>query len=126
MNAESNLKSIDDLRAWLESMGVTTQGLLIVAAVAALLFVLSLREVLSWYLKVQHMRSEIRAMSAQVSEMQKSLEQMREMLMLQVTTPSNEDSIPEVVKFDAESAASGASEDKKSATEPGKRFSFDH
>ena len=72
MNAESNLKSIDDLRAWLEAMGVTTQGLLIVAAVATLLFVLSLREVLSWYLKVQHLRSEIRAMSAQVSEMQKS------------------------------------------------------
>lgn len=118
MNAENTVNSISDLRAWLDSMGVTPQGLAITALIATVIFIFSLREVLSWYLKVQHLRSDMRQMRAQMTEMQKSVEQMREMLLLKATTP---DELPAVDETPAQKQTS----DETPATDS-KRFNFDH
>lgn len=116
MNAEDTFNSISDLRAWLEGVGVTTQGLVIVALMAAVFFIFSLREVLSWYFKVQHLRSEVRQVRNQVNELQKSLEQMHGLLLAKTTTPIENETTAEMQTASSSPAV----------TSDSKRFNFDH
>ncbi len=119
MSFENVMQLIEGLRAELERMGVTTQVLAIVAVIAAVFFLISFREVLSWFLKVPQLRNEIRAQRAQIAEMQKSLEQMRDMLLVQVTTPDETEPPPASV---AKATADELDQDEA----PSKRFTFDH
>lgn len=67
------LNSVADLRAKLETYHFTTSGLLIVAALAAVGFIFSAREVLGWFLRTNHLRDEVRALRAQVDSLERSL-----------------------------------------------------
>lgn len=116
MNAEDTFNSISDLRAWLEGLGVTTQGLVIVALMAAVFFIFSLREVLSWYFKVQHLRSEVRQMRDQMHALQKSLDHMHDLLLAKETTPVVSETPVETQTASSSPAVSSES----------KRFNFDH
>lgn len=81
MSIESVLLLLDELRTALERMGVTTQVLAITGLIAGAFFVFSFREVLSWFLKIAQLRGEIRAQREQVNQMQKSLEDLRQVLL---------------------------------------------
>lgn len=74
------LKATQEFRSQLESWGVTTDYLIYVGLGAFLLFIVSLREVLGWYLRTNALRAEIRVLGEQVYQMQQSLDQIRDHL----------------------------------------------
>ena len=80
MSIDEILQMIQDLRSQLELLGVTKEGLWFAAGAASLLFMLSLREVLSWYFKVNRVRDEIMGLRAQIAELQNSVNATRELL----------------------------------------------
>ena len=88
MNIETVLNVVENLRATLERWGVTTEFLVACALIASFLFFLSLREVLVWYPKIPQMRAEMRAMRAQIAELQWTLNKMREELPKEVEAPA--------------------------------------
>ena len=78
MNLDENLRSIQDLRAQLALWGITNHWLLIAGGVGLILFFFSLREVLSWYLRMQQVRDEVRELRAQMQVMQNTLNETRD------------------------------------------------
>jgi hypothetical protein len=118
MNIENLLQISEDLRTALERMGVTTQGLLIAFAIAILFFIFSLREVISWFMKIPQLRGEIRSQRKQIGEMQKSLEHLRDMLLAQTAAGNTEEFDKDEDRLKKKEALTTA--------DGGKRFNFDH
>src|SRR5688500_15496579 len=69
MNIEYVLKVIQDLRAGIDQWGVTTETLIAVAGLAAVMFILSLREVLTWFLRVQALRDDVKHLRREIAEL---------------------------------------------------------
>lgn len=115
MTVETFLQMTEEFRAALDRMGVTTQGLLVAFLIAGIFFLFSLREVISWFMKVPQLRSEIRSQRKQIGEMQKGLEQLRDMLLAQTAAGKTAED------FDKEDSSDSK---KKEALD--KRFNFDH
>jgi hypothetical protein len=90
MDIDKVLQTIQDIRSQLEVLGVTNQGLWFVGGAAALLFVLSLREVIAWYFKVNQVRDEVRELRSQMIVMHRMLKETRDM----VVYPNNLPSVP--------------------------------
>ena len=107
MNIETVLNVVESLRATLERWGVTTEFLVACALIASLLFFLSLREVLVWYFKIPQMRAEMRALKAQIAQLQWTLNKMRDEAVAEVEAP----------------AGLAPKEEPKA---PSKSFQFDH
>jgi len=84
-NVDEVLQRVQDLRSQLEVMGITSQGLWAVGAIAALLFIFSLREVLTWYFRMNLVRDEVRELRAQLVIMNRAIMETRDMLI----NPSN-------------------------------------
>jgi len=80
INVDEILQMVQDLRSQLEVWGVNSQGLWFVGGAAALLFILSLREVLTWYFRVNQVRDEVRELRSQMIVMTKMLQETRDML----------------------------------------------
>jgi hypothetical protein len=74
------LMAVQDTSSRLELMGISNDKLWIAGGVALLLFIISLREVLSWFLRVQQVRDEVRGLRKQMNEMQTMLADTRELL----------------------------------------------
>lgn len=117
MNLADLLQIIQGLRAQLENMGITAQSLWIALAVALVFFVLSLREVASWYLRVSQVRSEVRALRAELMTMQKTLDEVRGFLQ---SGAAAEDAVEKADEAEAES------ESRKPDSSGSHRFRFDH
>jgi hypothetical protein len=116
MNLVDMLQAVQDFRAQLGDWGVTSQGLWLIGTVAILLFVISLREVLSWYLRVQQVRDEVRSLRAQMTALQKTLDETRALML------ENFDKIIE----EENTATPGAPEAVKPDSSGPNRFRFDH
>ncbi|MGE3684153.1 MAG: hypothetical protein AB7G93_20725 [Bdellovibrionales bacterium] len=80
MNFTSILSGIQDVRTQLDSWGVSTNHLILIAGVALIFMVFSLREVLTWYLRVHHLRAEVREMRSQLEELHRLVSQNQELL----------------------------------------------
>jgi hypothetical protein len=80
MNVDQILQSIQDFRSQLEVWGITSEALWFLGAAAGLLFLLSLLEVSSWYFRVNQVREEIREMRGQVANLQRSMDETRDLL----------------------------------------------
>ena len=72
---ESVLTWISDLRSQLGDWGVTNQALIAAAVVASIFALLSLREVLLWFLKIEHLRGEVKALRSEIRGLKAALEQ---------------------------------------------------
>lgn len=79
MSAEKWIEALNylqEFRSQLEVWGVTNEFLFIVASISGIIFLFSLREVLGWFLRVPHLRSEIRSLNKQLAEAQRLLTEM--------------------------------------------------
>ncbi len=117
MNFAEMLQMIQGLRDQLETLGVTPQGLWIALGVAFVLFVFSLREVASWYLRVNQVRSEVRALRAELMTVQKTLEEVRGFLQAGAAA---DEATEKADKAETES------DSRKPDSSGSHRFRFDH
>lgn len=81
LNLDLILQSVQDFRSQLEFWGVNNEALLVVAGVAAVLFILSLREVVTWYFRVNQVRDEVRELREQVASLQQMMQETRDFLL---------------------------------------------
>jgi len=118
MNIENALSFIQNFRAQLETLGITAEFLMVVGFFALVLFLLSLREVAGWFLRIGPLRQEIRSLKKQYEELQLSLDLIRDSLL----------------RMENEAAVTPAAEShpvkpvpEQAGEAPGaKRFTFDH
>jgi hypothetical protein len=107
------LDQIQDLRAHLETWGVTYEILFGLGAAAFALFLISLREIVVWYLRISQLHAQMQQLSRQLSQIQSSVDQ------VQTSRPEKpvfEESLPREREDEAEMASAGAR----------KKFSLDH
>lgn len=107
MNLQFVLEALQNLRTRIDAWGLTTESLWIAAAVAAVFFLLSFREVITWFLKMSHLREELRELREENAAMRTSIDQIHALLAVQEST--------------AEVPAAAAK-----AVEAPKRFPLDH
>jgi len=88
INVDEILQMVQDFRSQLEVMGITNQGLWAVAGIAAILFILSLREVMTWFFRINHVRAEVRALRSQMAVMTRMLKDTQDMLINPVNVPT--------------------------------------
>jgi hypothetical protein len=62
------LRDIQEARARVELWGVNVRMLAIIAGVAFIVFMISLREILAWYLKINALRRELRELREELAE----------------------------------------------------------
>jgi hypothetical protein len=74
------LQLIQDFRSQLDTWGVNSETLMVVGGIAALLFILSLREVATWYFRINQVRDEVRELRAQLLVMHKMVAETRDYL----------------------------------------------
>lgn len=77
LKLEALLTWVADLRAQLGDWGITNQMLIAAAVVATIFALLSLREVLLWFLKVEHLRGEVKAMRTEIHSLKGMIEHMQ-------------------------------------------------
>lgn len=80
INLDEILQMIQDLRSQLDVWGVNNETLMITGGIAAILFILSLREVVTWYFRVNQVRDEVRELRSQMIVMQKMIMETRDFL----------------------------------------------
>ena len=78
MNLDDILQLVQDFRSQLEVWGVTSEALMVVGGIAALFFILSLREVTTWFFRVNQVRDEVRELRSQLIDLQRVLEETRD------------------------------------------------
>lgn len=69
MTIETLLEAIQNFRSSIDQWGVTAETLLAVAFLATVMFVLSLREVATWFLRVHSLRDEVRSLRKDIAEL---------------------------------------------------------
>lgn len=80
IDMNSVLSTVANFRSTLEDLGVTTQMLLIAAVVSSLISLLSLREILIWFLKLNSLKDEVGKLRLEVRELRNSMENMQSLL----------------------------------------------
>jgi hypothetical protein len=78
LNVDEILQMVQDFRSQLSVWGVNSEGLLVIGFVAAVLFVFSLREVVTWFFRVNQVRDEVRELRSQLILMQETLDEMKD------------------------------------------------
>lgn len=119
LNMDSILQTIQDMRSQLEIWGINTEALLVLGAVASVLFILSLREVTNWYLRVNQMRDEVQALRLQIQSMDATLKEIA--LNLRAPEMTEDTRTPLLGKEDLLKIAEGMRKES-----PAPRFNFDH
>lgn len=99
------LNQIQTWRAELETMGITYDTLVVIGALALAIFLISLREIVVWYLRIGQLHDQMRVMHDQLIYIRKTLEEAK--ILIQMP--------PE----------SGKSEEPVKPAQP-KKFSLDH
>lgn len=96
------LNYVQQFRTQLETWGITQDFLIAVAAVSSIVFLLSLREVAGWLLRVPHMRQEIKSLRQQVNDMHKTLNEVNEKILARAMSEEEDE-----VKTEAEPQSAG-------------------
>jgi hypothetical protein len=115
MSIDSVLVAVENLRSLIEKWGVSNEALWVAGAAALVLLFFSLREVLTWFLKIQNLAEEMRSLRREVKDLKKFMEvarEVHEIAMNQKTDSSTEAMIAPI-----------AEEEGKT---PGRRFPFDN
>jgi hypothetical protein len=73
MNIEDVLQRLQDFRSQLSDWGITNGMLWTIAGVAAVLFLLSVREVVCWFFRIHALRDEVRGLRKQLADLQRTL-----------------------------------------------------
>lgn len=120
---------LQGFRALIDRWGITADSLWIVAVVAGLFCILSLREVMGWFFRVNHLREEIRQMRAENKALHRSLDRLHEILNteipeVQIAPPTADE--PTVASALETPMALKPEAKVDSSTPPSKRFNFDH
>lgn len=71
------LDEVQDLRSALEQWGVTYEILICLGVSAFALFLISLREIVVWYLRISQLHSQMQKMSQQLNQLQSSVDQVQ-------------------------------------------------
>lgn len=114
MTIEMFLKIVQDARAFIEQWGITAETLIAVTVVASICFLFSLREILSWFLRVHALRSDVKGLRKDIAELKE---------LLSARTPAQE------VAPEPEMKADEAEEEepkKKVSEKSAKAFPLDH
>jgi hypothetical protein len=78
MNMDTVLKIVENLRSSIENWGITNEGLWVAGALALIIFVFSLREVLTWFLKIQTIAEDIRYIRREIKDLKQFMQVERE------------------------------------------------
>ncbi len=118
MNWNQILSTIQELRANLDTWGITSQTLALVGFLALIAFAFSLREVIQWYLGTAQLRLEVQRLNSQLTHLQKLLQETQDLIVQ-----------PELAERAAiergqENALTSSTERNKPSHSP--RFRFDH
>lgn len=116
MSIDSVLLAIENFRSMIEQWGVSQEALWIAGGIAAILLIVSLREVLTWFLKIQTLTEDLRALRREVKDLKRFMEVAREVNDIVVAKKAEEAASVAVI--------TAATEDIGKA--PSKRFPFDH
>ena len=116
MNIDSVLLAIESFRSTIENWGISSEGLWIAGGLAALLFIVSLREVLTWFLKIQSLAEDLRSLRMEVRDLKQFMQVARE-----VTEIAEKNQTLGVERVAAPAMPVAANEEA-----PVKRFPFDH
>lgn len=115
MSIDSALVTIEYLRSLIEKWGISNEALWVAGAVALVLIFFSLREVLTWFLKIQSLAEEMRGLRREVKDLKKFMEVAREV---------HEIAMSQKTGAPAEPMIAPISEEEGKA--PGRRFPFDN
>lgn len=115
MSIDSVLLVIEKFRSMIEQWGISQEALWIAGGIAAILLVISLREVLTWFLKIQTLTEDLRSLRREVKDLKRFMEVAREVNEI-VMNKKVEESVPTAVIEPAEDLGKA----------PTKRFPFDH
>ncbi len=107
------LDEIQDLRALLEAWGITYQILIALGAAAFVLFLVSLREIVVWYMRISQLQQQMLNMSRQLTQIQTTVTQVQTQ-----TTPK--------VPVFQETPAEKAEEEDAAKVALKKKFNLDH
>lgn len=115
MSIESALVTIEYMRSLIEKWGISHEALWVAGAIALVLIFFSLREVLTWFLKIQNLAEEMRGLRREVKDLKKFMEvarEVHEIAMNQKANPTVEPMIAPMTEDDGKA--------------PGRRFPFDN
>lgn len=79
MTMDSFLQAVENFRSLIENWGITNEALWTAGAIAAILFIVSLREVLAWFLKIQTIAEDLRHLRKEVRDLKQYMVVAREM-----------------------------------------------
>lgn len=71
-----SIKAVQDFRSLLANWGVTAGGLVAIALIAFIFFLISAREVLGWFLKTGGVRDEVRDLKREIAELKELVERL--------------------------------------------------
>ncbi len=69
MTIEMWLDTIQNIRSTIEQWGVTSETLIAVALLATVMFIFSLREVLTWFMRIGPLKEEISSLRQEIVEL---------------------------------------------------------
>lgn len=128
LNIDAILQAVQDWRGQLEDWGVNNQSLYVIGVVAAVLFLLSLREVSAWYFKINKIRDEVRELRGQMSDLQILLRETRDSMRGAtgpLLTPMKPDELLKIAS-EMRDGTDNAALKKKDVGSPTTKFRFDH
>lgn len=126
INWANLLDEIQDLRGVLEQWGVTYQFLMALGVAAFALFLISLREIVIWYLRISQLHAQMYKMSQQLSQLQSSVDQVH-VKTVQVQEQTAAPPVQAKVPVFQESPAEAVEDDEpQSAAARKKKFNLDH
>jgi len=118
------LDRIQDLRAQLEVWGVTYEILICLGVSALALFLISLREIVVWYLRLSQLQAQMLQMSKQLSQIQNSVGQVQTSVD-QVQAQTQAQPQPQA-QSQAAGGRSPVFQDSPPPDDAKKKFTFDH
>lgn len=116
MTIDTVLLAIENFRSMIEKWGISGEALWVAGAIALVLFVFSLREVMTWFLKIQAIAEDLRALRKEVKDLKQFMTVAREVNEIVMSQKADEAAM-------TAAAAPAAAETEKA---PSKRFPFDH
>lgn len=115
MSIDSVLVAIENLRSLIEKWGISSEALWVAGAVALVLLFFSLREVLTWFLKIQTLAEEMRSLRREVKDLKKFMEVAREVHEIVMNQKMEASAEPMIAPITEEEGKT-----------PGRRFPFDN
>ena len=120
------LDEVQDLRAALEAWGITYEILIALGVSALALFLVSLREIVVWYLRISQLQAQMLHMSKQLSQIQTSVDQVQVKQDTQIEAAQQAAAGPAKVPVFQDSPAEEAKDEEDAKKAVLKKFNLDH